>query len=259
MSTFTFTSREATARDFAARTGAFHATSGTMTGEVIRTLESGRDVVGTMLGFATGSRFPETATIAFHEECPTEGPLRRQCQARAASPRNLIHLASPSRIAVHETVDPFDAPVVAGALYYAASARKALAAADVIGAIAIVHPADMRTGEQALREGATVVATLDSMNGDFRIPMGAAFLLDPEIPASMARGRAEARALVCGAVEPSLDDRSRFLAALSRPLPNLGAIASLAAIARSSAAAIIPESIPEPAPASPGYDPSDFM
>ena len=82
MARFIYTLRDLTAHRLARETGAFHATSGASTMEVHRRLEEGQDVVGSMAAFSVGLRLPEGASIEFHEECPTDGPLRAQCEGR---------------------------------------------------------------------------------------------------------------------------------------------------------------------------------
>jgi hypothetical protein len=241
MPTFTFTLRETTAHEISRRTGAFHATSGTMAGAIIDHLGSGRDVVGTMAHVGVGIRFPSYVTVDFHEECPETGALRAQAEARTWQGASSMSRQIPP--AGDDPEDPFDAPAHAGALFYVEGARRATAVADALGAIAVVHPTDARTGERALHEGGVVVATLEAMNGDFRMPSGTALAFDPAIPKTMARGRAETRGLILGAVEPSLDERSRFFTALSRPLPNP-----------------FPSARKEPVPVDPdpAFDPDDF-
>lgn len=161
---------------------------------LIAHLEAGRDVVTLMSGAATGFRIPEGVKIAFHPECPKEGPLRQQCEARAF------------RAEVSQVSEKDQKP----SLLYVERASRALALADKIGAACVVHPADIGKVHDVIASGGTVVLPIEMSREDFRIPRGCGIFFDPVLEKDPRRSRAGIHAMLCGATSVSAQEHARL-------------------------------------------------
>ncbi|MCW3783030.1 hypothetical protein [Defluviimonas salinarum] len=79
--TLTFAAEAETVRRLARERDALAVTSGQQIPDLLDALEQGRAVVA-LMAVATGYVVPKGVEVAFDPECPTEGALRAQCEAR---------------------------------------------------------------------------------------------------------------------------------------------------------------------------------
>lgn len=183
MTKLTFVLHPETGAALARKTGSAFARTAEAIPGMLAHLEAGRDVVALMRPLSTGYRLPEGTELRFHEDCPTEGALRRQCEARADL------RVSPVASQIGKTAN----------LIYVERASRALALADRIGALAVVHPADLEKVGETLAAGTAVVMPIAMSLEDFRIPRGSGIFFDPSLGSDPRRPRAGIHAMLCGA------------------------------------------------------------